>query len=796
MENSVNRSLSSAQSNLNSASASRQGISAEILEDRHRRVLVDESGIDPGVIAARGYWTATKKTQLTGAPGYIQRGVPALVMPTFSPDGETESFQTRPDKAPVLNGKRSKYLSVKPTVIDVHPAMRDAVCHGVGELWITEGIKKADALTSHGLPTIGLAGVWMWNRPGVRPYELLPCFDYVALHGRTVNVVYDSDVMVKEGVQLALTALVTALEGRGAVVRVVYLPDAADGSKLGIDDWFVNGGTVAELAEMPRSFEPADFVRARLSRDERLRSAIEAVRREWEAMPAKRTRDCTDRAVMKDFLQTLERHGKIKDGELTVRRARSSVELNKRLSGGAVSKAWARLGDDGFIARPDKPDEKGTLFTFPGAGNALRDGEYRKTATEADVEGVALRDGKYRIALSKEFLSLLARISVYYRHAMPHFESGTSQVSQVPELRYPSLKVSRENGVKVYDYIARFGKKRGECIAFIEPYFLNSLEPLTVGDLRDVFGGPKTDARDFLRRFLGPMTGHRERGPLDHTEDDEPEPGDLLTGPPVIIIGDAHRVRDRTVTLTDNYLEAIEMHREIGGEIEANRLQEEKIRENRVAYRNRSKVKPDSAPTETEMDQRRARLHRERKARAVGTLVRKRSGPGINLGHYLAGNYKGAEFEGYFVNSVLQALGEPWSNANAWREAVLEAAEDQRGESVPETGAPAPGPAPAPVSEEKIPEKERNIHTMPDTGAVESPTTGAPEPSRGDVRPATTEPIHAVMCECDACIYPTPNYAKPKLLPGDSGRPRIAPLEPIPTYVNPGDSPDRRSAAA
>jgi hypothetical protein len=344
-------------------------------------------------------------------------------------------------------------------------------------------------------------------------------------------------------------------------------------------------------------------------------------------------------------------------------------------------------------------------------------------------------------------------------------------VSQVPELRYSSLKVSRENGVKVYDYVARLGKQGGEVVR----YLVEDGGTLTVGNLADTFGGETVRPRDFVRRRLGPLAGHRERGPSDHTEDEGADPPDLLTGPPIIIIGDAHRVRDRTVTLADNYLAAIEMHREIGGEIEANRLQEQKIQKQREAYRNRSKVKPDPAPSETEMDQRRDRLHRDRKDRAVGTFARKRRGPRINLEIYLAGNYRGAEFEGYFVNSVLTALGEPWADANAWRVAVLEAAEDQRGESVPETVEPAPVET---IVSSEAPEKEGNIHTMPAKEATESPRTDAPESPKGVV-PALNAPddkaadwtTHEISCECVQCLSPMVSYAKPQPYRTDSVHP-------------------------
>lgn len=285
------------------------------LSNKHREMLETESGIDLTVIAGRGYWTARNRAQLTDLPKHARRA-PTLVMPMYSPDGETVSYQTRPDnpRPDRKTGEPVKYESIKPTIIDVHPDVLDEVRHGDEELWVTEGIKKADALVSHGFPTVGLAGVWMFAVPKNEggKGELLPCWDHVRLEGRTVNVVYDSDVMTKENVQLSLSRIVATLEERGATVRVVYLPDAEDGSKQGVDDFLANGGTVSELIEMPQEFDPAEYVRIRLFRDERLRVAIQAVRAECEAMPAKTTAECTDKDVMRDHARALERYGKIK----------------------------------------------------------------------------------------------------------------------------------------------------------------------------------------------------------------------------------------------------------------------------------------------------------------------------------------------------------------------------------------------------------------------------------------------------------------------------------------------------
>jgi hypothetical protein len=112
-----------------------------------------------------------------------------------------------------------------------------------------------------------------------------------------------------------------------------------------------------------------------------------------------------------------------------------------------------------------------------------------------------------------------------------------------------------------------------------------------------------------------------------------------------------------------------------------------------------------------------------------------------------------------------------------------------------------PGESGVPELVEPLPEIEER-HSMLDAEATDEPTMAAPELVKGNV-PAVKESAvdddwttHEIPCECVECLAPMVSYASPKPLPGDSGRPRIAPLEPIRTYVNPGDSTDRQRGAA
>ena len=248
-------------------------------------MLFVESNISAEVAEGRGYYTARTAAEVPECfAGYQKK--PGLVVPMFSPDGETRGYQLRPDRPrKKKNGEPLKYETPDgiPPVVDVHPSMRDEARHGSGLLVVTEGAKTGDAATSRGVCTAVLAGVWMMLVPKVKPYRLKACFDHIRLKGREVLVAFDSDCMTKAGVQDALAVLVGALEARGALVRVAYLPDAPDGSKQGLDDFLAAGGTMRDVLALARRFDPADVGRIRLSRDEGLAREVAGLRAAWHA---------------------------------------------------------------------------------------------------------------------------------------------------------------------------------------------------------------------------------------------------------------------------------------------------------------------------------------------------------------------------------------------------------------------------------------------------------------------------------------------------------------------------------
>lgn len=229
-----------------------------LLSEQHTRMLLEESGIEAEVVETRGYRTVEKKVELERLGfGRVQRNVPALLIPVHSPSGEVALYQSRPDEPRLKkDGDPIKYETPSGSrmTIDVHPSMRNKLGNPAIPLYVTEGIKKGDAMTSRGLCTVTLLGVWNWrgtNEHGGK--TALPEWEYIALEKRKVIIVYDSDVALKPQVHQALDRLKSFLESRGAEVHVVYLPHGEGGKKQGVDDYFVAGHGVDDLLDCATS---------------------------------------------------------------------------------------------------------------------------------------------------------------------------------------------------------------------------------------------------------------------------------------------------------------------------------------------------------------------------------------------------------------------------------------------------------------------------------------------------------------------------------------------------------------
>ena len=402
----------------------------------------------------------------------------------------------------------------------------------------------------------------MWCVPKVKPYRLKPCFDHIRLKGREVFVAFDSDCMTKEGVQDALSGLVVALEDRGAAVKVIYLPDAVDGSKQGPDDFLAAGRTIKEMFVLARKFEAEDFGRIRLSRNEELSVNVDAAWSRWwdedwsrivgtgERPHWMRGQSCRDLA--KVAIDEATRSGEVVEDGLRFTLPVRRWALRAATSKPTVLKGIAHLEAEGWLRR-----------------------DYRDKAKEAP--------GSYVL--------LLGRSSLDHDGSKPGPEGKVTQGLQAydpggkglsaPRLRWSAPTFDRDGDRVVRSYIRRLGKRRGALIDVLEkegPMHINEVaEALRISRVRN------------LRRNL-PML--EEAGIIS--------------------------VSGNTVSLNPDWLEALEVERKLKGEVSNDQGEDGAEERDRTRYRLQSEAYRDWLALSPE--ERKALKDQRARARADGFI--------------------------------------------------------------------------------------------------------------------------------------------------------------------------------
>lgn len=222
-----------------------------LLLPNHRKLL-QASAISDAVIMQRGYRSVTVKAELARL-GFssAQRQVPALLLPVWSHTGICSLHIIRPDNPRFSRGKPIKYEAPAGArlQVDVPPCVNSAVLNNTEPLFITEGIRKADAAASQKLACIGLLGVHGWRKQE-------DFWRAVPLKERVVYIVFDSDIETNLQVRKAAALLFAYLESFGARPQLVLLPPNGS-EKTGLDDFLARGASRQDLLALASPHAPA-----------------------------------------------------------------------------------------------------------------------------------------------------------------------------------------------------------------------------------------------------------------------------------------------------------------------------------------------------------------------------------------------------------------------------------------------------------------------------------------------------------------------------------------------------------
>jgi hypothetical protein len=363
------------------------------------------------------------------------------------------------------------------------------------------------------------------------------------------------------------------LQSRGAEVFITFFHHKPDGSKCGADDFFAAGGTLGELRLLTRAYDPDDFKRVRLSRDERLRAMLEVLEQRYAEMPAAKIGECSDRATMRELLRRGELSGKTTNRGIVVRAPVRSLAVKTRLGRQGQSNSLKRLQANGFIERIEEPkrkiEEKGAAYLLkastPTSGRALS-GQYE---TERRHQENASQEHTERNPDSNAD-----------SYAGVHSARASSRV---PELRHSKVvhTWAREGGRSVVvdsQYVYRLAKPRQEVVMYLLDCEAGEA---TEADLLERFGSKSTRPRDFHRRKIAPLMGYRYRRDKETGQEHR-----LEIGPPVV------SCEGGMVRILPEWREALEEHRRQTEELADNERQEQRYRKQSEAYRNRDRTPP------------------------------------------------------------------------------------------------------------------------------------------------------------------------------------------------------------
>lgn len=210
-----------------------------------------ESGISKATARANGIYSCTDTANVAELLNRRDIGLKGLVFPYTRLDGSRDGFvRIRPHNPRQLEGKEIKYE--QPIDSELRAYFPDAslplLNDGESPILITEGEKKALALSQLGFAAIGLGGIWSYAKPKSKPDEFIADLVELRWADRDVYIVFDTDEKstTRDQVDLAANKLASMLWWQGVhTVFRILLPTSEDGCKQGVDDFLVAEGAEA-----------------------------------------------------------------------------------------------------------------------------------------------------------------------------------------------------------------------------------------------------------------------------------------------------------------------------------------------------------------------------------------------------------------------------------------------------------------------------------------------------------------------------------------------------------------------
>jgi hypothetical protein len=169
-----------------------------------------------------------------------------LVFPYRNLKGGLNSFARRRLHRPrMIDGKLARYVQAKGSPMRAYfpVASLENLQDGESPVYITEGEKKALALSQLGIAAVGIAGIWCGCKKGSE--ELIGDLVTIPWTDRVVYIVFyfDTKETTRQKADAASKRLARALRTAGAgEVYNVQLPPGLNGAKQGVDDFLVASG--------------------------------------------------------------------------------------------------------------------------------------------------------------------------------------------------------------------------------------------------------------------------------------------------------------------------------------------------------------------------------------------------------------------------------------------------------------------------------------------------------------------------------------------------------------------------